>query len=450
MFHLNALLYTIAALAALLIYLRFFIVSLRFLGISVYETGAYHKSATAVAGLFDVLILAACMRLFHPPFLFLIAFLLIFVECAILYNGSLLVAYWMALGMVFSLSVTRGVAASLVSLAYNQSLYVAAHTDNLRLITNLTAGLLLSAFITVTKRYKFSAKHLMTLISCRSQFRTACVVQTFCTLYMFLLSMGYLFDISLVWLTVFQLISSCLIVFLQHIQVTNTMRFSVRTEEKLRAQVVQTQLARQLSHYGSYQKHVESFRTFKRNYNTTTGNLRERILRHDYVGAIALLDEADTHMQALSHSHKEYSNHALLDAIFGECAAGAAANGIAFSAAVFVPQGVHVSDLDHCRIFSNLCTNALEACMQQSPDAVREIRFHSHSGSEYFTIVAENTFSGVVAFQNNLPITQKDDKAEHGLGLSIVDSLTQANGGFVHIKAEDGIFKVRVHLPISM
>ena len=130
MFHLNALLYTIAALAALLIYLRFFIVSLRFLGISVYETGAYHKSATAVAGLFDVLILAACMRLFHPPFLFLIAFLLIFVECAILYNGSLLVAYWMALGMVFSLSVTRGVAASLVSLAYNQSLYVAAHTDN--------------------------------------------------------------------------------------------------------------------------------------------------------------------------------------------------------------------------------------------------------------------------------------------------------------------------------
>lgn len=156
MFHLNALLYTIAALAALLIYLRFFIVSLRFLGISVYETGAYHKRRiTAVAGLFDVLILAACMRLFHPPFLFLIAFLLIFVECAILYNGSLLVAYWMALGMVFSLSVTRGVATSLVSLAYNQSLYVAAHTDNLRLITNLTAGLLLSAFITVTKRYKF-------------------------------------------------------------------------------------------------------------------------------------------------------------------------------------------------------------------------------------------------------------------------------------------------------
>ncbi|MEG1126480.1 MAG: GHKL domain-containing protein [Oscillospiraceae bacterium] len=48
-----------------------------------------------------------------------------------------------------------------------------------------------------------------------------------------------------------------------------------------------------------------------------------------------------------------------------------------------------------------------------------------------------------------MPITIKENKEEHGIGLSIVKKLTEDSGGFVSIKTDAGIFKISLHLKVE-
>ncbi|MEG2500964.1 MAG: ATP-binding protein, partial [Oscillospiraceae bacterium] len=353
------------------------------------------------------------------------------------------------ISLVFILSVARGIVSSLLSLAMHRSIYTMSHTTEYLIGCMFLSGIFALITIFLSAKCIYTMHKLRTLISCRTQFKIVCIMQTISMLYLLLLSFSYLFAVELMSLSLFQLLSCISVSLTNGILIYFVINFSLQIEQTLKAEIIGAQLDRQLRHYDAYQKHVESFRVFKRNYNITTGTVRLKIQAEDYRGAIELLDQADIHMQTLSNTHKEYCNHPLLDAILQDCANSCGAKDIEFTSMIYIPKGILLSDLDYCRIFSNLCANALEACAVIKDNTQKYIHFTSCVCNGYLIITCENPYNGTIRFRDDLPITIKENKEEHGIGLSIVKKLTEDSGGFVSIKTDAGIFKISLHLKIE-
>ena len=61
----------------------------------------------------------------------------------------------------------------------------------------------------------------------------------------------------------------------------------------------------------------------------------------------------------------------------------------------------------------------------------------------------ENYYAGELDFDDGLPLTTKSDKRYHGFGMKSIKMLAEKYGGYVSVKAEDGVFNLNILLPIS-
>ncbi|MEG1126481.1 MAG: GHKL domain-containing protein, partial [Oscillospiraceae bacterium] len=308
---------------------------------------------------------------------------------------------------------------SLLSLATHRSIYTMSHTAEYLIVCMFLSGIFTLITIFLSAKCIYTMHKLRTLISCRTQFKVVCIMQTISMLYLLLLSFSYLFAVELMSLSLFQLLSCISVSLTNGILIYFVINFSLQIEQTLKAEIIGAQLDRQLRHYDAYQKHVESFRVFKRNYNITTGTVRLKIQAEDYEGAIELLDQADIHMQTLSNTHKEYCNHPLLDAILQDCANSCGAKDIEFTSMIYIPKGILLSDLDYCRIFSNLCANALEACAVIKDNTQKYIHFTSCVCNGYLIITCENHIVAPYALGTICPLLLKKIKRSTASGFPL-------------------------------
>ena len=61
----------------------------------------------------------------------------------------------------------------------------------------------------------------------------------------------------------------------------------------------------------------------------------------------------------------------------------------------------------------------------------------------------ENFYEGDLRFVDGLPVTTKGDPNYHGFGLKSIRSTAEKYGGTVSVQAEDGLFLLRVALPVE-
>ena len=108
-------------------------------------------------------------------------------------------------------------------------------------------------------------------------------------------------------------------------------------------------------------------------------------------------------------------------------------------------NGIRLSDYDLCSIFSNLLSNAREACEKLNGSA-REIFLWIGEKGEKTLILVENPIEWEVDTEKVLRRTTKKDKEEHGYGLWSVKETVERNGGDMEIRAEDGKFSVYLSL----
>ena len=122
-----------------------------------------------------------------------------------------------------------------------------------------------------------------------------------------------------------------------------------------------------------------------------------------------------------------HTGNAVSDAVVGSKFRYAAKKikGIKLDAKGFMlSDAVTIKAYDMGIILNNGLDNAIEACMrmrEKQPDAEAYITIRSFRAKNMYFIEIENSFDGTALFdkESGLPISTKEDKEVHGIGLRI-------------------------------
>lgn len=124
-------------------------------------------------------------------------------------------------------------------------------------------------------------------------------------------------------------------------------------------------------------------------------------------------------------------------------------NGISLSCMVDSSGLSDFSDGDLYALFGNILDNAIEAVLKINDKEKRCIGLHVQTFDGFVSIMTDNYFEGQILFQDGLPLTRKENKREHGLGLKSIRLLTEKYDGEMHINTENNVFRLTLLFPIK-
>lgn len=270
--------------------------------------------------------------------------------------------------------------------------------------------------------------------------------------YIFLINNGRFFDVNALWFSFLYLATFLITLGLMVYIWTSSVKISDLLEYELHTKQLQEQLDRQVSHYNSYKKFTESYRTFRHDYIDMMSIVNTLIKNNEIKKVIDLLDEINVTMQKNVQVHKTYSDNVLLDAILQDAANTCEEHSIRFSAILHLPGNLILSDLEVVRVFTNILNNAIEACdkIPEASDKFLKISGSVHSDWSFIEIT--NSFSGEIKYKYDELITTKKDKDYHGIGLMTIKKIIEDYGGIViiDVNVEKRIFSLKLHIPRSI
>ena len=109
-----------------------------------------------------------------------------------------------------------------------------------------------------------------------------------------------------------------------------------------------------------------------------------------------------------------------------------------------LPKNLPISDTELCSIVSNGLENALLAASQPKV-SYKWADFSCEVKQNKLLIQIQNTYSGHIVMHDGLPIS---NDAGHGYGCHSIQTIIQRNGGICSFNAEDGMFTLRIILPL--
>ena len=105
--------------------------------------------------------------------------------------------------------------------------------------------------------------------------------------------------------------------------------------------------------------------------------------------------------------------------------------------------------MDICTIFGNALDNAIE-CELKIPDkSQRIIRLMLSAQKQFLLLKVENYCPNPPKFRNGLPLTTKEDPANHGFGLKSIRSTAEKYGGSMTATVEDDWFVLKMLIPLK-
>ena len=112
---------------------------------------------------------------------------------------------------------------------------------------------------------------------------------------------------------------------------------------------------------------------------------------------------------------------------------------------ITLPRTVPISDTELCSILSNGLENALHA-VSALPEQEKRMELYCDVRFKKLLIEIKNPYKGEIDFQNGLPVATGDG---HGYGCLSIRTIAEQNGGLCSFETGDGIFTVRIILPLS-
>jgi two-component system sensor histidine kinase AgrC len=356
----------------------------------------------------------------------------------ILYAGSI---------YVFSLYSSRGIVMSIYSLVLHAEIKNVLQND-IYYYSIFLLAVLLSIMVSIFLRKAIipddKSKN---LFKNRGQLKFVVIYLNFQLLFLLLVNEGRYHDFQQAWYSMLYL-GACIISKISLLFVFNhTLKVTELLEYELHTNRLQEQLSRQIRHYQSYGRFTESYRTFRHDYNNMMTSVKTLLRNREYEKAIRMLDNIHDTMQRNVLTHKTYSDHMILDAILQDTANICEEKGIRFSAVAHLPENI-MTELDIVRVFTNIMDNAIDACNKLSgPD--RFIEIISDANEDWINIEISNSFNGELKMDNDMPVTMKEDKDFHSLGLRIVTEVIENLGGLVFIEPDMAkkIFRTKLCIP---
>lgn len=99
-------------------------------------------------------------------------------------------------------------------------------------------------------------------------------------------------------------------------------------------------------------------------------------------------------------------------------------------------------------LFGNALDNAIEAVMQLPDPEQRNVSLNVQAQGQLLSIHIENYFGGTLAFEDDLPQTNKEDKHYHGFGMKSMRMIVERYDGYLIAEAHGQIFHLNIVMPI--
>ena len=105
--------------------------------------------------------------------------------------------------------------------------------------------------------------------------------------------------------------------------------------------------------------------------------------------------------------------------------------------------------MDICTIFGNALDNAIEYELKIPDKSRRLIRLMLSAQKQFLLLQLENYCPEPPKFRNGLPMTTKEDPANHGFGLKSIRAAAEKYGGSMTAGVEDDWFVLKMLIPLK-
>lgn len=206
----------------------------------------------------------------------------------------------------------------------------------------------------------------------------------------------------------------------------------------------------QVSHYRQLLKKEEDTRNYRHDMNNHLIYLQELLSRNKIEDARNYLEQIQGNFRNIQKTYYVTGNE-MIDAIMNYFF-GMLPDTVTVKIIGKCPVEFDIEDTDICTIFSNLFQNVVEEIISnQILHAKIEIRLEK--GKDYIKYQIKNTLHQEIKLNkrnhNDLPVTSKKDKRNHGIGLTNVRMAVERNRGTFAWNQSDGYFSVNVILPMK-
>lgn len=141
---------------------------------------------------------------------------------------------------------------------------------------------------------------------------------------------------------------------------------------------------------------------------------------------------------------KRFCENELVNLLCSSFSARAERMGVRLTLEAAIPGAVSISDTELCALLSNGLENALNAVGELKENR-RWVEFYCGVRLDKLLIEIKNPYEGQISFRDGLP---EPARANHGHGCRSIHTIAQAHRGLCEFKAENGIFTLRVALPM--
>lgn len=100
-------------------------------------------------------------------------------------------------------------------------------------------------------------------------------------------------------------------------------------------------------------------------------------------------------------------------------------------------------------LFGNILDNAIEAATKLDDGEKRCVSLNVSAKEKFISVVCSNYFNGKIYFgADGLPVTDKEDKENHGFGLKSISTVVEKYGGDLSVDAREDLFRLDILIPV--
>ncbi len=222
-------------------------------------------------------------------------------------------------------------------------------------------------------------------------------------------------------------------------------------EKRRQAEVYQSQMEELEAHVRDMESVNIQIRGMKHDMKHYIADINA-LLAQTCSGNAAAAEEVRRYVACLQASLAELdlqyqTKNPVTDVILGRYVRLARQRGISFSSDFIYPKNLGIDAFDISIVLNNGLDNAFEACEGESGDAF--VSLHTRQKDNMFLITIENTFTGVLAWEDGILVSSKSGPG-HGLGLKNIRGCAEKYYGRMETAAEEGCFSLTVMLQGKM
>lgn len=197
-------------------------------------------------------------------------------------------------------------------------------------------------------------------------------------------------------------------------------------------------------YYDAQVKYINEIRSIRHDIEAHMIVLQHYLDSENYEKAKAYLGDMRRHQDMPKLVIKDTGND-LVNAILSDTLSRSTKR-INFEMEGILSENVCISEYDICTLFSNLFSNAREACeklMFTNPEIQMEVK----EGNQECFISIQNPIEWKIEMEGSRFVSSKMDQEAHGIGTKNIMKVVKQNNGKIDFFVVGNIFRVEIVLP---